>query len=93
MSRAQLEQSLERLRGELEALDAAGGATAAGDTTRLRALIDEVESQLDALESGEDDDGTLVDGLRTQIEQFEVEHPRVTAILNDIMVTLSNMGI
>lgn len=87
MSRAQLEQSLERLRGELETLDAAG------DTTRLRALIDEVESQLDALESGEDDDGTLVDGLRTQIEQFEVEHPRVTAILNDIMVTLSNMGI
>lgn len=89
MSRARLEESLERLRHELESLDA--DASDPRDTKRLRALIDDVESQLDALEG--DEDGSLVDGLRAQVEQFEVEHPRVTAILNDIMVTLSNMGI
>ncbi|NIT59402.1 MAG: DUF4404 family protein, partial [Aliifodinibius sp.] len=33
------------------------------------------------------------DELKEAINRFETEHPRTTAILNDIMVTLSNMGI
>ena len=32
-------------------------------------------------------------GLRDAIERFEVEHPRATGVVNDIMVVLSNMGI
>lgn len=88
MSREQLEHALDRLRAELDVLERSPGA----DKDRLRALIDEVEGQLDAIESG-DDDASLVDSIKAQVEQFEVEHPRVTNILNDIMVTLSNMGI
>jgi len=35
----------------------------------------------------------LVSDLKEAISEFEVEHPRLTGILNDIMVALSNLGI
>jgi len=36
----------------------------------------------------------VLEGSVTElIEQFEVEHPRITGVLNDLMVTLSGMGI
>ena len=35
----------------------------------------------------------MLDSLRDHIEQFEVEHPRLTGALNRIMVSLSNIGI
>ena len=88
MSREQLEHALERLRRELDDLDQ--GAVDVDE--RLRVLIDDVEGRLDALERG-DGDASLVDAVKHHIEQFELAHPRVTNILNDIMVTLSNMGI
>jgi hypothetical protein len=31
--------------------------------------------------------------MKEAISQFEVEHPRITGILNDLMVALSNLGI
>ena len=39
------------------------------------------------------EDEALMDSLRESVERFEVEHPRATGILNNIMVMLSNMGI
>ena len=88
MSREQLENALERLRCELDGLDPG----AVDVDARLRALIDDVEGRLDTLERG-DGDASLVDAAKHHIEQFELAHPRITNILNDIMVTLSNMGI
>lgn len=88
MSRAELEHSLEKLRGELDAL----GPEAATTRTRLAALIDDIEDELSTLESPGDGD-SLLEKLQHQVEIFEIEHPRVTNILNDIMVTLSNLGI
>lgn len=35
----------------------------------------------------------IIDKIKTSIDRFETEHPRATAILNEIMVTLSNIGI
>ena len=35
----------------------------------------------------------LMQNVKNAISHFETDHPRATAILNDIMVTLSNMGI
>ena len=85
MSRAQLEQALQRLRAELDQLD--------GDVeARLRGVIAELEGQIEALDSAQES-ASMVDNLKRHIEQFEVEHPKVTNILNDVMVTLSNMGI
>ena len=84
MSREQLRDLLSRLRAELATLDAGDD----GAQTRLRKLLDDIEGQL----ADNDNDG-LTNDLKRRIETFEVEHPRVTAILNDVMVTLSNLGI
>ena len=84
MSREQLGHLLSRLRAELATLEAGDD----GAQTRLRTLLDDIEGQL-----GDHDNEGLTSELKRRIETFEVEHPRVTAILNDVMVTLSNLGI
>jgi hypothetical protein len=79
---------LERLRAELDQL-AKDNVEA---RTRLNGIISDVERRL----SAPDDESlhrNLLDDIRETIHRFEAEHPRATAILNDIMVTLSNMGI
>lgn len=58
----------------------------------LIALINDVEKRVEE-PLDEDQDDTLLENMKDAISRFETEHPRATAILNDIMVTLSNMGI
>jgi predicted nuclease with TOPRIM domain len=84
----QLRQSLNELRSELERLE----TEEAQVRERLDALISGVETRLDEPEDS-DQHQTLVEDVRQSISQLEVSHPRTTAILNEIMVTLSNMGI
>jgi predicted nucleic acid-binding Zn-ribbon protein len=57
---------------------------------RLEQLVENLENKL---EHPDDDDHHLDEGIKDSITHFEVTHPRITAILNDIMMTLSNMGI
>jgi len=83
MSREQLEHLLTRLREELATLEKGGTEPQA----RLRQLVDDIEQQIAAQDEG------VTGELKRRVETFEVEHPRVTAILNDVMVTLSNLGI
>lgn len=83
MSREQLEHLLQRLRDELAALEKQGVQA----QPQLKALVDDIEKQVAA------EDHTVTGELKRRVEAFEVEHPRVTAILNDVMVTLSNLGI
>ena len=35
----------------------------------------------------------LIQNLQREAEEFEVEHPRVTALINNVMTSLSNLGI
>lgn len=35
----------------------------------------------------------LVQSLKDATEEFEVEHPRITSLMNQVMVSLSNLGI
>ncbi len=88
MSDEQLRQSLNDLRSELERLK----SEEAQIRERLDALISGVET---GLEKPEDTAHlqSLVQDLRQSISEFEVSHPRATGILNQIMVTLGNMGI
>jgi Domain of unknown function (DUF4404) len=88
MSRENLENALARLRLELDAL----GEEASSARSALRILIDEVEEELDHLET-DDRAASLLLRVRHQVERFEVEHPRITGILNEIMISLSNIGI
>ncbi len=88
MSDEQLRQSLNELRSELERLE----AEEAQVRERLDALISSVETRLEKPEDAVHLQ-SLVQDLRQSISQFEVSHPRATGILNQIMVTLGNMGI
>ena len=87
MSKENLKQDLEKLRSEVNQI-----ANDRPDSRKkLNSLINDLEKRIES-ETDEDDIG-LIENIREQISRFEAEHPRATAILNDIMVTLSNMGI
>jgi predicted nuclease with TOPRIM domain len=88
MSDEKLRESLNELRSELERLE----AEEAQIRERLDTLISGVETRLDKPEDAAHH-RSLVEDVRQSISQFEVSHPRTTAILNEIMVTLGNMGI
>ncbi|MFT5133756.1 MAG: ribosomal protein L1 [Gammaproteobacteria bacterium] len=87
MPEKQLRENLEKLRAEIDQV-------ADSDTqarARLNTLINEIEACIDPEQETEDQN--IADNIKEAVTQFETEHPRATAILNDIMVTLSNMGI
>jgi len=88
MSDEQLRQSLKQLRSELERLE----AEEAQIRERLDTLISGVETSLEKPDDTAHHQSVAKD-VRQTISQFEVSHPRATAILNEIMVTLGNMGI
>lgn len=79
---------MQQLRAEIEKVDSADEKT----RRKLEQLVADIEAELEKAEEDEVHHG-LIDDLRETINHFEAEHPRTTAILNDIMVTLSNMGI
>jgi hypothetical protein len=87
MSKAEIHKSLERLRSELNALE--------GDKAviekRVNSLISDLERHLENLEDA--DHTAMLGRIRGVVEQFEAEHPSITAVLNRIMTTLSDMGI
>lgn len=85
MNENKLQTELEKLRREVNTL-----ATPARE--KLNLLINDIEKKLDKPADAEHH-RHLVGGIKDAISQFETDHPRATAILNDIMVTLSNMGI
>lgn len=87
MSKDNLRNDLERLRSEVNQLSGGQPET----RQRLDSLITDLENRIDTEVS--DNDGNLIEDISDYIKRFETEHPRATAILNDIMVTLSNMGI
>jgi predicted transcriptional regulator len=87
MPEQQLRKNLEKLRAEIDQVAESDTQT----RTRLNDLINDIEASIDPEQESEDTG--LVQNLKDAVAQFETEHPRTTAILNDIMVTLSNMGI
>ena len=86
MKEHQLHEELQKLRAEINELSADDHES----REKLNQLINNIEAKLE--NPDEENDG-LIDHVKDAIEHFEAEHPRATAILNDIMVTLSNMGI
>ncbi len=84
-----------KLQAELRALRTELDRSVAHDSParpRIEQLLRDLESHLE--ESGtEGRRQNLVGSLRTAVQHFEAGHPRATAIMNDIMVVLSNMGI
>jgi hypothetical protein len=88
MSEQQLNEALEELRREIDNLQL--GDQAAKE--RLSGLVENIEQRLNPdLDPGERPD--LILEMKDVITQFEVAHPRITGIVNDIMMALSNLGI
>ena len=88
MSENKLQTELEKLRREVTTLATPDEVT----REKLNVLINDIEKKLDKPADAEHH-RHLMGGIKDAINQFEADHPRATAILNDIMVTLSNMGI
>jgi capsule polysaccharide export protein KpsE/RkpR len=87
MTRIKLKESLERLQAEIDELKSISGP----ERTELETVVRNIRR---ALERDEQADSTdLKEKLNSTIVRLEASHPRLTAVLNDIMVTLSNMGI
>ena len=76
-----LKRALEELHDELSQIG--------GDDPKLQKLADDVQHALN--ESVEE--LPLVDSLRDAAETFEVRHPQLTALINNVMNSLSNIGI
>ena len=90
MTEQRLRQDLERLRAEVNR----AAQHDSGARQKLNALINDIEHRIaEPRDAGTGDHVDLVSTVRHAIEHFETDHPRATAILNDIMVTLGNMGI
>ena len=86
MTNNKLQNDLERLRDEINHV--------AIEDVESRKKLNRIISDLEAkLETEDEENDGLIKDIKEAIEHFETEHPRATAILNDIMVTLSNMGI
>lgn len=87
MAEIEISEAIFNLRQEIEQL---------GDSNpelkgRLEGLLDELE---DKLEASEDENHLhLVEDMKEAVSQFEVEHPTITGVVNELMVALSNMGI
>ena len=83
---AHLNQKISDLKKELEKIN----FNDENEKEHIHDLINEIES---ANKESADENNFIIDKIKTVIDRFETEHPRATAILNDIMVTLSNIGI
>lgn len=87
MTHSKLKQSLQRLETEIIDLKSISGA-------EKKELEDIIRNIRQALEQDDAENETdLQEKLNSAIARLEASHPRLTAVLNDIMVTLSNMGI
>ena len=83
-----LQETLAALRKEIEKLSVDDKESKA----RLEQLIHKLELKLERPDDTAHHQ-SLTDGLSESLTYFEVSHPRITGVLNDLMMTLSNMGI
>ncbi|MCH8845248.1 MAG: DUF4404 family protein [Proteobacteria bacterium] len=88
MPEKKIRDDIEKLRAEIKNLS----ADEDNPKEKLEILLQDIESGLET-EMQNKKQSELLAGLKESVNHFETEHPRATAIINDIMVTLSNMGI
>ncbi len=88
------QQALAQLR---QGIDVSGPAPGP-ERERLLALVAQLEAQLEAAQTAESEgdeagsDGALTP-LREAVEHFEAEHPKLTALMIEVMRSLGGAGI
>lgn len=83
-----LVEILNSLRAEIENLE----MDEKDSKARLEKLVADIERRMDRPDDL-DQHTNLIEDVKDSVTYFEVSHPTVTGILNDIMMSLSNMGI
>lgn len=87
MNQQQLKEHLEQLTSAIQDMQAT-----ASDKERLSKLIIDIEQQIsDPILDNEA--VSLTEQVDSLVTSFETDHPAVAGILNNIMVTLSSMGV
>ncbi len=76
-----LRQALEELRDELNQIGS--------NDPKIKKLTDDVQNAL----AENKEEIPLADSLRDTAETFEARHPQLTALINNVMNSLSNIGI
>jgi hypothetical protein len=87
MSEQDLKELLDKLRTEVKAMP----SDDVDARQRLNDIIAELDKKLE--EPGTEDHQGLVGNLQDSIHELEARHPDTTTLLNNIMMTLANMGI
>jgi hypothetical protein len=85
MDEQQLVEQLELLKREL-----ASSNLAEHQQEKMLGLIDRMEEQMHMPDVVND---TMVDQVEALLAEFEVEHPKLTGMVNNVLVTLGNMGV
>jgi hypothetical protein len=88
MQSERLRESLEQLRAEINSAVPSSGPT----RERLNRLISDIERKLASPDDAEHHE-SLLSQVQDSIHHLELEHPRATTILNQIMTTLAGGGI
>lgn len=88
MTQQKLNDVIQELKSQIASLEVSDAQA----KQKLQSLVDGLEEKLRSPKD-ETHHHSLVEEVRDSVGHFEVEHPRITAILNDLMMTLSNMGI
>lgn len=87
MAEKEITEALFILRKEVEKIE--------GEHPELRdkmeSLLTRLEHRLDNAE--EEQHLHLVDDMKAALNQFEAEHPTASGLINELMLTLSNIGI
>ena len=85
MDEQQLYQQLETLKKEL------ADSTIGSETReKMLGLIDRMEEQMHSPEGAE---ASIAEQFEILLTEFEVTHPTLTGIVNNLLVTLGNMGV
>lgn len=87
MSEQDLRELIDRLRTEVKALPNDDVEA----RQRLNGIIGELDRKLDNPDT--EDHPSLVGNIQESIHELEARHPDTTTLLNNIMMTLANMGI
>lgn len=89
MSENDITRALADLRQQISELPAADSAI----REKMQGLLSDLEQQLGTVADVVEPNNDLAEDIKEAISEFEIEHPRLTGILNDIMIALGNLGI
>lgn len=89
MNREKLEKDLRELQTEIQNIE----GISPDNVERLEKMVEDLRAAVDTESSDAAASSPAAEDLRSNIDNFEIEHPNVTRILSRFTKLLSDMGI